>query len=150
MTDTMNMTAEQGMHVEEAVIEQADMNEWFALTQQLKPMKKREMELRKKIFNIAFPDPREGSNTFDLAGGFKLRGSYKLTRTIDEGALQAILPQLTEAGISSDAIVKHKVSLVLKEYTRLETDQRLLFDQCLVTKPGSPALEVIPPKVKEE
>jgi hypothetical protein len=39
---------------------------------------------------------------------------------------------------------------VLKEYRTLPEEQHQLFDQCLIVKPGSPALEIVlPAKAKK-
>ena len=34
----------------------------------------------------------------------------------------------------------------IKEYRELTAEQTQLFDQCLIVKPGSPALEIVLPK----
>ena len=131
-------------------IVQEELNEWFSLVPELKRMKAREMELRKSLFNGAFPFPTEGTNSFDLEGGYKLKGTYKLERSVDTAAFQALSKEMKEADIAADGMLRFKASLVAAEYKRLDDEQRHLFDQCIITKPGSPSLEIIPPKKKAD
>ena len=130
-------------------VAQEDLNEWFGLASRLKTMKKREMELRKKIFTGAFPHPTEGTNSFALEGNYKLKGTYKLDRQVDMAAFQALSEEMKGADIAADGMIKLKPSLIASEYKRLNDEQRHVFDQCIIIKPGSPTLEIIPPKKKE-
>ena len=131
-------------------VEQEELNEWFLLVPELKRLKAREMELRKSLFNGAFPFPTEGTNTFNLEGGYKLKGTYKLERSVDTAAFQALSTEMKEADIAADGMLRFKASLIASEYKRLTDEQRHLFDQCIIIKPGSPSLEIIPPKKKAD
>ena len=64
-------------------VSQAEMEEWYTLTEQLVTLKEREMELRKKIFAANFPNPKEGTNTVPLTGGWVLKGQFKIDRKVD-------------------------------------------------------------------
>lgn len=127
-------------------VTQEDLTKWYELKEQLASIKASEMLLRQKIFAGYFPTPVEGTNDAPLADGYVLKGKYSITRDVDPGAIGALKDKLLEAGIKADALVQYKPSLVLKEYRTLTKEQQDLFDQCLIIKPGSPALEIVLPK----
>ena len=140
-------------------VTQADLEEWFRLQEQLKKIKASEMLLRQKIFGAYFPSPEEGTNSAPLADGYVLKGKHTINRELDPGAFGAMrVPdpdsgksRFEAAGINVDSLVQYKPSLVLKEYRTLTEEQRKLFDQVLIVKPGSPALEIVlPAKAKKE
>lgn len=134
--------------IPENTVTQADLSAWYEMSQQLKTLRAKEMLLRKKIFDNAFPDPKEGTNNFELADGYMLKGKYELNRDIDQGALDALKDTLREKGINPDVLVKYKPSLSIREYRQLTEEEHKLFDQCLIVKPGSPSLEIVLPKRK--
>ena len=105
-----------------------------------------EMKLRKQIFALAFPTPKEGVNTADLPGNWKIKGTYKLDRKVDEAALPAVQAQLREQGINPDPLIKFKPEVVTKDYRALTEDARKIFDQAITTKPASPTVELVAPK----
>lgn len=129
-------------------VTQADLAAWFEMHTQLKALRAKEMTLRKKIFDGAFPDPKEGTNNYELSDGYMLKGQYKLERHIDQGALDALKDKLREQGVNPDELVQYKPSLVTRQYRTLTEEQLKLFDQCLIVKPGSPSLEIVLPKRK--
>jgi hypothetical protein len=123
-----------------------DLVEWYNIQKELKKIKAREMLLRTKIFGFFFPSPKEGTNNYDMPDGYVLKGKHTINREVDLGAFQAMREQFSQAGIHPDAILQWKPSLRLKEYRELTAEQLDLFDQCLIVKPGSPALEIVLPK----
>lgn len=127
-------------------VTQADLSAWYEMNQQLKKLKAQEILLRKKIFGAAFPTPEEGTNNYELADGYVLKGKHTIQRDIDQGAFDAIKDKLRESKVNPDLLVQYKPGLVLREYRKLTEEERLLFDQCLIIKPGSPALEIVLPK----
>lgn len=134
------------VQIPENTVTQKDLEEWYVLQDQLKDIKNKEMLLRRKIFEFYFQKPEEGTNKFELADGFLLKGKYTLNRTIDEGALQSSLEMLRENKINPDTLVVYKPSLDLRNYRRLTAEQQKLFDQVLIVKPGSPSIEIVKPK----
>lgn len=127
-------------------VTQADLAAWYEMAQQLKTLRAKEMTLRKKIFGNAFPDPKEGTNSYKLADGYMLKAQHKLDRSIDPGAFDAMKDVLRKHEINPDSLVRYKPELVLREYRALGEKDRQLFDQCLIVKPGSPSLEIVMPK----
>lgn len=115
----------------------------------VKPTIAKEQQLRKQVFASFYPAPKEGTNTLELAEGWKLKGVYKLDRKIDEAALPAVAEQLREMGVNSDTLIAWKPDLKTATYKELTAEQRAVFDQALTVKPGSPTVELVAPKVKE-
>lgn len=122
---------------------------WSDLNALQKKLKQLEMELRTKMVEQFFETAKlkEGTNTADLGNGWKLKYKHALNRKFDEAAMAAVFLELDEG--LSDAIVKNKPELVIKEYRRLSDKHRAIFDQCLIIKPASPALELVKPKEKK-
>jgi len=144
--------------VPENEVTQADINKWYELQAQLKSIKASEMLLRTKIYKGLFKDPVEGTNTIPLAEGWVMKARRVIQRDIDVAALtiNSANPELGPsrlelAGINVASLVKWKPELVLKNYRELTDEQKLIFNDCLVIKDGSPALEIVlPAKNKTE
>lgn len=122
------------------------IGEWNALQRQLTKLKDDEMRLRKEIFAACFPDPTEGTMKVDMPEGWALKGVYKLTRSIDEAALPAVLSELHKRHVNTDTFLRYKPTLDLKAYRALDPRWQEIFEQALEIKPGAPTLEIIPPK----
>lgn len=119
---------------------------WNTLQCQLAAIKEQEMALRTEIFKEIFPQPTEGTNTADMPEGWKIKGTYKLTRTLDESALPAVLEQLRKKKVKTDSVILYKPSLDTKAYRLMDPDHRHLLEQAMVIKPGAPSLELVAPK----
>lgn len=122
------------------------LEEWYKLQQQLKQVKEDEMELRKYIFETLFPNPVVGVNTANIGHGYELRATVKLNYTVDKAALISASDTFDGADIDPVKLIKYKPELSLTEYNKLTNEQRRLFDYCLVTKPGSPTMEIVKAK----
>jgi len=137
------------VQIPENTVTEADLSTWYNLQLELKRIKAAEILLRTKIFNSIFTKPKEGTNSFvELSKGYILKGKYTLNREIDIGTFQALRQQFEEAGIHPDSLIKWEPDLKIREYRELTEEQMKLFDQCLIIKPGSPALEIVLPKKK--
>lgn len=138
----------------EIVDEVAKLTEWHNALEaaiQVKSVIEKEQALRKEVASLFFPNPKEGTNTVDLAGGFKLKLTYKIDRKLDEAALPTIQQQLREFGVNPDPLVTMKPDLDTKAYKSLvqvNKDAASIFGQCIISKPASPTLEIVPPKSK--
>lgn len=125
-----------------------DLFKWYELRKQIEAFKAvttQEMFLRKKIAAALFPNPEEGVNKFELAGGYVLKYGHTLERKIDEGALAALTDKFEELNISKDDLIRLKPELEKKAYNKLSDEQRKVFDLALVIKPGSPTMEIVLP-----
>ena len=127
-------------------VTQDELNLWFQLQEQLTTIKAQEMDLRKKIFAAYFHNPVEGTNTEPLSQGWVLKGQYKIDRKVDEAMLLTMQPVFKEHKIPVKELVIYKPELALRVYRGLDEEQLKIFDQVLVIKPGSPALEITKPK----
>lgn len=123
-----------------------DLQDWFVMQDQMAKLRVNEMFLRKKIFAALFPDPREGTNSYELPDGYVVKGVHSITRDVDQGTLQSCAELLRNNGIRVDDLVTYKPSLAKANYNRLTEEQKQLFDQVLIVKPGSPSLEIVKPK----
>jgi hypothetical protein len=128
------------------VVTQEEMNLWFELTQKLSDIKAAEMELRKKIFAAYFTNPNEGTNTHPLSDGWVLKGQYKIDRKVDEAVLTTLSTVFKDHKIVVKDLVTYKPELNIRAYRDLDEEQQKLFNQALVIKPGSPAMEIVKPK----
>lgn len=119
---------------------------WTQLQNQLVSIKDEEMKLRKEIFEECFPSPTEGASTIDMPEGWKLKGTYKLTRSLDEAALPAVIAELHKHKVATDQLIAYKPNLSLSAYRKLDEKWRRVLEQAMEIKPGAPTLELVAPK----
>jgi hypothetical protein len=119
---------------------------WNELQGQLSSIKDAEMKLRKEIFDACFPSPTEGTNNAEMPEGWTLKGTYKLTRSLDEAALPAVVSELHKHKVSTDTLITYKPSLSLSAYKKLDPRWQKVLEQAMEIKPGAPSLELVPPK----
>ena len=117
--------------------------------QEAKKLVEAEQALRKEVMALFFPEPVEGTNKFDLEAGWSLKATHKIERKVDEAALPAVLQQLREMGVNPDPLIRTKPDLDTKAYkslVQINPDAAHVFEQALTIKPGSPTVELVPPK----
>lgn len=88
----------------------------------------------------------EGTMYADLPDGWRLKRTIGYTRKVDARTVEALRAPLKALHVSLDRLVDWKPALVTKEYRELTAEARAVFDTCLTTTPGLPALELVPPK----
>lgn len=110
------------------------------------PIVAEEMRLRKLVFAIAFPSPVEGTNDVDIPNGWKIKGTYKLDRKLDEAALPIALAELRKQNVVTETLIRYKPEIETKAYKALSDANRMILEQAMTIKPASPTLELIPPK----
>src|SRR5574337_316819 len=111
-----------------------------------KPTIEKEAALRKQVMAAFFPSPKEGVNAFDLQADWKLKGTYKLDRKIDEAALPAVQEQMREAGHNPDPYIKFVPELNTTIYKAASAEIKAILDHAIIMKPASPTVELVPPK----
>jgi hypothetical protein len=124
------------------------LEQWYAAKQEAAEAQKkieRERELRAAVFSLAFPSPKEGTNSLDIGSGYTLKATYKLDRKVDDEAAQALIAEQAWTG----NFFKWKADLNVKKYKELPEEQRLVLDAVLTVKPASPTIEVTAPKEKK-
>lgn len=141
------MTPEEKANEEQQF--QIDLSTWYTLTEKLDKVKTDEMVLRLKIFKRCFPNPVEGTNSFNLADGYVLKAKHNINRKVDEPVLTVMTEKLQEREIVVDDLFKRNPTLVIDEYRKLTEEQLKIVDQCLEIKPGAPQMEIVQPKRKK-
>lgn len=130
----------------------AKLQEWHQAVlaaQEAKKVVEAEQALRKEVMALFFPEPVEGTNTFELEAGWSFKATHKIERKVDEAALPAVLQQLREMGVNPDPLIRTKPDLDTKAYkslVQINPDAAHVFEQALTIKPGSPTVELVPPK----
>lgn len=132
------------------------LKEWYQLKVQLDDLKSKEVIIRQFIVAGLFPSPDEGTNTYDLKQMNDTTGAVaKCTHTINRAVQTEKLEELKTAlavpennlpKLDLDKLVKWKPEVSIKEYRTLTDEERHLFDQILVIKPGMPGFEIMIPK----
>lgn len=122
--------------VKAKIAKRAQIQEW------LKTGKSEEMELRTELATLFVPTPREGTNNVQ-GQGFAVKLTHKVTRTLDEAALDAVMPQLPEHLRIVGHLISYKPVFSMDVYRTLTDDERKIFDQALTIKDGAPELEII-------
>lgn len=120
---------------------------WQQLAQQLEALKARELELRLQVAEFYFPEADdEGSTSMDLGEGWKLTLVKRVNRSManSKGETDAIVKQLPPE--VAEKVVGWKPELKLREYRKLAPEYRAVLDSVVTTRPGTPALKLVPPK----
>lgn len=106
-----------------------------------------EKTLRLEMAKKWFPNPVEGStNKFDIGFGKLLELTHRITRKLDEAALDVAV---MEHKISPDLIsqvIKYKAEVSTSGYKALSADDAKLFADIVTVEDGMPGLKIITPK----
>lgn len=123
-----------------------ELNEWYKLQEQLDTIKAKELEMRKRIFGAAFPNPTEGSkdNKLPLAEGWILQGDYKINRKVDEATVHTLNTGNTAPLV--DKLFNFKPTLILKEWKALSPEDLVTMADAVTETPGTPSLKIVLPK----
>lgn len=138
-----------------------DLFTWYKMQSDLATLKRAENLMRMRVFRHLFPVPVEGTNSLELDKlpmfaqapeqlGYVLKATHKIQRDLDIAALTALTPKFQEAKLPLAELVKYEPSLVLKAYRKLTDEERQLFEEALIIKPGSPSLEIVLPAAKKK
>lgn len=111
-----------------------------------KPLVEKERDIRKQVIAEFFPKPKEGSNLSEIDNGWHLKLNYPMKREIDEALVQAVRDTLEAADHSGDKVIVMRPKLDLKEYRGMPKKATDIIDRCIIMKPGSASLELVPPK----
>ncbi len=121
-----------------------NLAEWQVLTRLASELKGREMDLRKDLFNGAFPSPKEGSNKHTLPDGRIVKGTLKISRSVDQASVVSVQRLLREElGGKTDDLFPTAFKLDKKVLDSLTAAQKKIAADAFTEKPGAPALEII-------
>jgi hypothetical protein len=112
------------------------LKEWYTLKKDMDEMKNKEIVLRQFIFAGLFPNPEEGTNSLPVEDG--TGAVVKGVHTINRAVQVELLEELKKVQAMPDSNQP--------KLDQLTDEQRLLFDQVLVIKPGMPGLDIVIPK----
>jgi hypothetical protein len=137
--------------------------EWQEAKRLLTVAQEAEMDLRKQVVNFASdPNKLKGTERIELGNGYEMKLVKKLNfgfvkkddGKVNKAAIDAALDRIERTGpvgaYLAGELVKWTPDLSLTEYNKLDKDDeiRKIIDEVIVTTPGAPTLEIIPPKVK--
>lgn len=130
---------------------------WNNAKLQLEAAKKLEMELRFQVIESEFANHKEkGTENLELSQGYKLKAVFKQSYSFLNGnkndEVEKALTKLEKMGAEgkfiAERIVRFKPELSVTEYEKLDSKYRKVIDEIIVTKPATPSLELVEPKVK--
>lgn len=120
---------------------------WREASSKLAALKKTELELRKAIVEKIFdPEQNEGTERIDLGQDWTLKVVKKLSYRVTGKPEQVVAAMSTFSSELQKRLVAWKPSLSTREYKLLDTEQLKAFNEVVLIKPGTPSLELIPPK----
>jgi hypothetical protein len=138
----------------------AKIQEWQRLDAQLDQVKQAEMALRCEIVMALCDTAKlEGTETLELGNGWKIKAvkkqNYNLTNEFGETEkLLAAVGQINPA--IATGLVKWKPDMSLSTYKKelvplaaTTPELATLLAHALIIKPGSPSLEIVPPKAAD-
>lgn len=126
--------------------------------------KKREMNLRIAVFEIFFPNAKNGTTNFPLTTGENLKLELKLNynlannfpanerNKVIENTIDLIEGCGNEGKLLADRLFKWSAELSVTEYKKLDVESanhrqiKAAVDGILTTKPATPTLEIVVPK----
>lgn len=122
------------------------LNEWNTLRAQISELEDKELEMRKELFAIAFPNPEEGSkyNKVDLPNGYMLQGDYKINRRVDEGALPIVREEMDPVLFART--FRFKPELSKSGFKELTDEQKRIASKAIIAAPGTPSLAIVQKK----
>jgi hypothetical protein len=121
------------------------LEQWRKATLELAAVKELEMALRKELFADGFMAPVEGTNLIELQDGWNLKATLPYTRSLDQAKVEETLKLLKKAK-APITLIKTKYELSVTDYKKLDDTVRGIVDTIITTKPGTPAMELVPPK----
>lgn len=168
MTDTTMSPAEEAAWI---AARDALISSWTTAKADLETIKAREMELRKQVTDLLFPNPVKGTQRTPLNNGWAIKLVHKVNVKLgdkdkrdDKGDLIAVQDQVeavmdaiektgNEGAFLVERLIKTQYDLSESEYKKL-TDSgthkaiKKLLDDIIITTDASPSLELEEPKVK--
>jgi hypothetical protein len=119
------------------------LNDWYNIQTELKTLKDQEMQLRKELFTLYFPQPTVGKNKIALDDDYILEGGYNLDYKMDFMAFRMMCNEGGEEhGVCMEDVVDYKPEFRLALYKTLTTEQQQFIDGALTIKPTAPTLNI--------
>ena len=130
---------------------------WDNAKKALESAKALEMQLRQEVLEDFYDfagdsDLREGTENLELANGYKLKATFKVSRKLENKqgetskALLAIAEKFEGGKLYADRLVKWSPDLSVSEYKKIPAEIRAVIDECVTCKASAPSLEIVEPK----
>lgn len=121
------------------------LQEWYLQKKDLSELKSAEHLARVQLATFYFPAPKEGTNRFDLGGGFDLKLTHSMNYKVDEAALENVKQaDIKKLKLPWDDLFVYEPKLSIKAYRKLSTEQKKYVDQLLDITEGSPQMDIVP------
>ena len=128
----------------------ADILAWLRDSEELKALKARELEQRLKLVAKYLKTSAAGTHVADLAKGCKLAADIRTNYALGTEKTEVALAKLAATGEVgahlAEGLVKWSAELRVSKWNELTDDQRAFFADALIAWPGTPSLELRPPK----
>jgi hypothetical protein len=147
--ETANMTKRQFFDIA--------MGDLYEKANTLAASKASEAVARTRVRDLLFPDSwdSEGTDKFQLPGGWVLEFKRTLNVKIDDAALPAIKEAIEKLPVDADSgemasmdAISYKPDLSMSKYREMRDDAKKLLGEALTFTPGSPAIKTIEPSAK--
>jgi hypothetical protein len=112
------------------------LTEWHNANLQAERWAEIEKDLRRRIFDHAFPKPKVGRNLLKMDHNMVLEGTYRINYKLDANELMRIPNELQQKFVSYTPKVKEKGWLSLTD------NERKTCADVVTETPGLPALEI--------
>lgn len=120
-----------------------------AIEAKLKPLKAKELEMRKAIaasLDTALGEARvEGVNRFPMQDGRTLKYSYKVDRKIEESEIANAREKYSKQNdtpVTFDQLLRVKYELSKRDWDKLPDAAKKAVSRMIVAKPATPSLEI--------
>lgn len=123
--------------------------QWNAAIETLAIAKKRESALRLQVLDLFENTPDEGITGIALGHGYSISRTDALAYSLPKESekVRAVIGQLPEG--TAARLFSEKFSLNLAEYRKLPIELRRIVDTIVTTKPKSPTVKLVEPKVED-
>jgi hypothetical protein len=120
-------------------------------------------ECRQQLDALLYPDGyptkenrQDGTDKYELPGGWTLEFERRINVKIDEAQLQSIEQEIAKLPIDPESgevptigsAIRHRPELSMSAYGNLRDDVRVILNQALTFTPGTPGVKFVAPKPK--
>lgn len=121
------------------------LNEWYPLRDELDALKTKESALRRQIFELAFKDPKFGTNKARISHGMALIATHKANYRVDRPALETVLQNAGDNERALiDSVISYKPEVRDGAFRALAVEDANIIANFVTQTPGLPTLEVKP------
>lgn len=118
---------------------------WYAADTEMKQAKAREMDLRLQVVARCTDAAKPGTEHVSLPNQWKLTITKTTDYKLDPEKTTDVLNNFSDD--LAAMLVKWKPELSVSNFKLLSDEEQKYFADCLTTKPSTPSLKLVPPKV---